>query len=140
MSILERIIERVNRNGDFYAEGTPIPLLTLEEFFNGNDVVGSIGCNLDGAPHPSVIEKVLLEIRDRPDVYNIYVQITEMDDPDWPFSDTVWVITKVDESTISEYFPKILAPNEIWEGWQNGLTYEQVEVPSGFKVIACWWD
>jgi hypothetical protein len=50
MNHLQRIIERVNRNGEFYDENTPTPLLTLKEFFDGNDVVGSIGCNLDGQP------------------------------------------------------------------------------------------
>jgi len=46
MTPLERITERVNRHGDVNDASTPRPLLTLAEFFEGNDVVGSIGCNL----------------------------------------------------------------------------------------------
>jgi hypothetical protein len=36
MTPLERITERVNRNGDVDNAATPRPLLTLEEFFEGN--------------------------------------------------------------------------------------------------------
>lgn len=82
MSHLERIIGRVNRNGEFYHEDTPIPLLTLQEYFEGNNSVGSIGCNLDDEPHPSLIEAVLVSIEKRSDIDTVYIQITEMDDPD----------------------------------------------------------
>jgi len=49
---LEKITQRVNQNGHFYNDNIPVPLLTLEEFFEGNYVVGSIGCNLDAEPNP----------------------------------------------------------------------------------------
>lgn len=140
MDYLKRIKERVNKNGDFYTESTPIPMLTMDEFFEGNDVVGSIGCNLDGAPHPSIIESALKKIKERSDVAEVYIQITEMDDPDWPFSDIAWVITTATETTIKESFPDNLAPDEIWEGFIEGNIYEKIEVPDGFVALACWWD
>lgn len=140
MDDLKRITERVNKNGDFYMEGTPIPMLTMDEFFEGNDVIGSIGCNLDGAPHPSIIESGLKKIKERSDVTEVYIQITEMDDPDWPFSDTAWVITTASENTIKECFPDNLVPDEVWEGFIEGNIYETIEIPDGFKALACWWD
>ena len=122
MDYLKRIKERVNKNGDFYTESTPIPMLTMDEFFEGNDVVGSIGCNLDGAPHPSIIESALKKIKERSDVAEVYIQITET------------------ETTSKESFPDNLAPDEIWEGFIEGNIYEKIEVPDGFVALACWWD
>ncbi len=140
MDALKRINERVTRNGAFYDKSTPTPLLTLNEFFEGNDVVGSIGCNLPGAPHPSEIWKVLEAIHSRDSVHCVYIQITEMDDPDWPFSDTAWIVTTDSESDIKILFPEDLAPDEIWEGFTEGESYEKIDIPNGYKVLACWWD
>lgn len=36
-----RLVERISRNGDPHDEATPAPLVTLEEFFEGNDDGGS---------------------------------------------------------------------------------------------------
>ncbi len=140
MNHLKRITERVNRNGNFYGEGTPTPLLTLEEFFEGNDIIGSIGCNLECEPHPSELEAILKSIKKRPDVFEVYIQITEMDDPEWPFSDTAWVIATATEKEIADCFPKKLAPDEVWEGFIEDRIYESIEIPNGNKVMACWWD
>ncbi len=140
MNELEKIIKRVNENGDFYEDNIPTPLLTLDEFFSGNDVIGSIGCNLLSEPHPSDFKKLFKSMVSRNDVSNIFVQITEMDDPDWPFSDTVWVVTTASVDDISKCFPDDLAPDEVWKGWIEGVKYESVGIPEGYNVIACWWD
>jgi hypothetical protein len=137
---LERITERVTRNGHPDAEGTPTYLLSIPEFFNGNDVDGSIGCNLDPMPSPTTFRSLLQSILDRPDVADVRVQITAFDEPDWPFSDTVWVFTTSSESEVSTWFPPELAPNEIWKGWIPGRSYEDCPVPAGFSPVACWWD
>lgn len=140
MNHKKRIFERINQVGDFYAENTPTPLLTLEEFFEGNDIVGSIGCNLEGAPHPSALKSILSKINERPDVHEVFIQITEMDDPDWPFSDTAWIVTTASENEILEYFPERFAPDDLWEGFNEGQVYETITIPYGYKVLACWWD
>lgn len=41
MTPLERVTRRVSANGDVNDLATPRPLLTLEEFFEGNDASGS---------------------------------------------------------------------------------------------------
>ena len=53
MTPLERITQRVTRLGHPDARGTPTALVTLDEFFTGNTVTGSIGCNLKGSPSPA---------------------------------------------------------------------------------------
>jgi hypothetical protein len=140
MTPLEKISKRVNRNGNPDDAETPRPLLTLEEFFEGNDVTGSIGCNLDSEPTPAQLYDLLKTIRDKKDVDNVFVQVTAFDDPSWPFSDTAWVVTSCSDDEVRSWFTEELAPNEVWSGWVESQTYEPINVPSGMAPVACWWD
>jgi hypothetical protein len=140
MNSLQRISERVNRLGSPDNPETPRPLLTLEEFFEGNEVIGSIGCNLPGAPTPQQMYAVLKVISKRSDVKDVRVQITAFDDPDWPFSDTVHIMTSASTDEVGSWFDEDLAPDDVWEGFQQGQVYEPYVVPMGSKVITCWWD
>jgi len=137
---LEAITKRVLRNGHPDDPNTPMPLLTLEEFFTGNSVVGSICCNLDPCPDPQQVFEALKRIRQRDGVADVRIQISAFDDPDWPFSDTVWVITCADSAEVSAWLPSELAPDECWEGWIESYSYEECEVPDGMQPIAVWWD
>jgi hypothetical protein len=140
MTALERITERVNRLGDPNDPSTPRALVTLSEFFEGNDCVGSIGCNLTPTPTPSEFYALLSAIAARPEVGDIRVQVTMFDDPDWPFSDTVWVMTTADATTVASWFDEALGPDAVDEGWQEGVAYEPCTVPAGMRPVSCWWD
>ena len=140
MSPLERITERVSRNGDVNDEAVPRPLLTLAEFFEGNDVVGSIGCNLTPTPNPSEFYEILKEIATRPGVGEIRVQITMFDVPEWPFSDTIWIITNAEPDEVAAWFDESVRPDECWVGWIDGVSFEPCDIPPGMKPVACWWD
>ncbi len=140
MTALSKITMRVNLNGDPDVAETPRPLLTLEEFFEGNDVVGSIGCNLEIPPEPAEFYTLLLRIRKMKNVADVRVQVTAFDDPDWPFSDTVWIITSEAPEEVSTWFPEHLQPDECWWGWTDGQSYEEIEVPPDMEPVACWWD
>lgn len=139
MKDLERIAERVHRLGDPDDPQTPRPLLAIDEFFEGNTVVGSIGCNLAGEPSPEMFYAALQAIAHRPDVEDIRVQITAFDDPDWPYSDIVYVMTSSAPEEVATWFPQELRPDETWEGFVD-QPYEPYAVPPGMKPIACWWD
>ncbi|MDX2411403.1 MAG: hypothetical protein QNK34_05550 [Woeseiaceae bacterium] len=140
MSALESITERVNRNGHPDDPDTPRPLLTLAEFFEGNNVAGSICCNLFPCPEPHQVYEILGEIEQRDDVDVIYVQITAFDDPDWPFSDTVWVVTSAGSDEVASWVPEEISPDEVWDNWIDSQPYESVSIPSGMQPIAIWWD
>jgi hypothetical protein len=141
MTALDRVTERVNRLGDPNNPSNPRPLLTLAEFFDGNEVLGSIGCNLIPTPTPAEFHSVLSAIAARPEVGDVRVQVTMFDNPDeWPFSDTVWVMTSADAATVRSWFTEALAPDEIQEGWVKGVAYEEYPVPAGMKPVSCWWD
>jgi hypothetical protein len=71
-------------------------IVSVTKFFDGNDDLGSIGCNLD--PHPGIdaFRGVLTGLLSRPDVKAVYAQISELDpgDESWPFTDTVLVAAR----------------------------------------------
>jgi len=141
MSPLQRISDRVNKNGDVNDPATIRPLLTLSEFFEGNDDFGSIGCNLQPLPGPAKFNEVLKKIATRSDVADVRVQITMFDDPEmWPFSDTVWIITSAAPQTVAEWFEAALRPDNCSAGWTDAVSFETVPVPDGMQAVACWWD
>ena len=140
MDDLRRVTERVSRLGHPDDADTPRPLLSLEEFFTGNKCVGSIGCNLPTAPTPDEMHEALKRIAERPDVADVRIQITQFDDPDWPFSDTVFVFTSSTPEEVLEWFPEDMAPDETWDGFDPSVRYEPYAVPNGARPIACWWD
>ena len=140
MTPTERITERVGRNGDVNDAATPRPLLTLAEFFEGNDLPGSIGCNLIPTPTPAEMYLLLQRIAARPDVADVRVQVTMFDDPEWPFSDTVWVMTSASPEAVSQWFEESVRPDECWQGWTEGVTFEPYTVLPGMHPVACWWD
>lgn len=139
---LARVTARVMINGNPEDRKVPTPLLTLEEFFEGNEEAGSIGCNLDSYPEPSEFFSLLTGIRSKPEVSDVRVQITCLDDPwkQWPFSDTVWIITSVDPENVKSWFPVHLAPSECWQGWIERTLYEPIEIKYGHLPVAAWYD
>jgi hypothetical protein len=113
--------------------------VTIDEFFVGNSELGSIGCNLVPTPSPEQFYTVLRGIADRPDVHDIRVQITAFDVPEWPFSDTIFIMTSAPPEEVATWFPEELKPDETWSGFTN-QSYEPYTVPSGSQPVACWWD
>lgn len=137
---LKRITDRIFRVGDPNDENSPIPLLEVDEFFEGNNIEGSIGCNLASAPTPKQFYELFRKTSGFESVHKVLVQITAFDDPDWPFSDTVWIITSSALDQVKSWFPEELCPDEVWEGWIKDCSYEPVDIPNGMQPIACWWD
>ncbi len=92
---LQKVITRINRYGDINDPATPRPLLTLEEFFEGNTDYASIGYNFySDQPAPSEFYALFKTIRDMREVADIRVEVKDHEDAEgWPATDTVWVIT-----------------------------------------------
>jgi len=66
--------------------------------------------------------------------------ITMFDDPAWPFSDTVYVMTSASDEEVMSWFPSELAPDVVEEAYPLNGRFEPCEVPAGARVVACWWD
>ena len=58
-------------------KGSPSPVVSLEDFFEGNEDPGSIACNLDKSDRLSIAEwlRILKEIRGRANVQDVLVEI-----------------------------------------------------------------
>lgn len=139
MNYLARITERVNRLGDPDDPDTLRPLVTIDEFFVGNPEPGSIGCNLLCSPTPDQFYAVFQSIASRPEVEDVRVQITAFDLEEWPFTDTVYVMTSASPEEVKAWFPEDLRPDDTWVGFAD-QAYEPYEVPAGTQPIACFWD
>ncbi|HMP52438.1 MAG TPA: hypothetical protein PKD05_12870, partial [Candidatus Melainabacteria bacterium] len=107
---------------------------------DGNEADGSIWCNLPDMPTVAEVFKILSAIRSKEEVADIRVEVTTFDDPDWPFSDSVWVITSADAETVKSWFSEDRAPDYVTVGWREDSIFEPVEVPQGMHPVLCWWD
>jgi len=114
-------------------------LVTREEFFDGNDDPGSIGCNLLEHPGVEVFDKAFQRIEKMDGVDGVYFAITEVDEKwgNWPFTDTAWIVTRLEPSAFKNIL-KPLRPDEIGE-FDEAFMNPPV-IPEGYKLIQVWWD
>jgi hypothetical protein len=119
----------------------PAPqLVTIEQFFDGNDDLASIGCNLLDHPGIDAFRDTLLEIARRPDVEATYAQIAELDPGDdcWPFTDTIFIAGAVPVATLRQALAH-LQPDSVDLAESStvpGLIRQRHSAP----VVIVWWD
>lgn len=113
----------------------------LDLFFDGNDDLGSIGCNL-GNEQPAIAEfhQTLAALRRRPEVQDIMVRICAVDDDEsWPFADTVYVISSLSQDDIERALAN-LRFDEVVAKWMYGRPPVAPEPKPGFTPYSVWWD
>lgn len=135
----QRLANLLARVGDLNDFSRPRPLVTIAEFFEGNDDDGSMGYNLCG---PEAIYAVALEIERRPDVHAVLVQVQDWEnEPGWPSSDMLHVITTADARTVRSWFPDDVAPDEwgVDENFGPPAT-EAYPIPPGYRSVFCFYD
>ena len=141
MSKRTTLIKKILAQGDMSDPAQPAPLVSLEEFFDGNEDLGSIGCNI--ADHPGITRffEVLSEVRDRADVQDVLVEIYEImeGEDEWPFSERVYVITAASADDVVQWVAE-LDPSEVQEGWSDVKPISAPEIQAGMKPYAVWWD
>jgi hypothetical protein len=138
-----RLIEIIRAQGLPRPDGrVSLPVVSLDDFFDGNEDYGSIGCNLDDHPGPARFFSVLAAIRERENVQDVLVEIHEVEESDpsmWPFSDRVYLITSADVADVAAWLAD-LQPDEIEEGWAAAPPAAAPEVKPPNRVLAAWWD
>jgi hypothetical protein len=110
--------------------------VTIDQFFDGNDDLGSIGCNL--APHPGlhVFRETLKMLEARRDVSSVWIEIYNADEGDWPFSETVLVCGQIPLQILSEVALAI-APTEV-RMLEPSRQPARRRLTGEVKVL--WWD
>lgn len=140
------LLAEIDRQGGV---GTTRPAVPLEVFFEGNHDEASMGCNLDSHPGIATFYEVLAGIRDRPDVHDVLVGITEvMPEPEWPFSDHVYVITTALPTEVVSWADRLRPDpkesdeeaDENIEWWLDRVRPPLGEVPDGARVVLLFWD
>jgi hypothetical protein len=137
----QSLIERIRQLG-LPSLDRPLPLVTLEEFFIGNDDYGSIGCNLTPMLGPKFFFEALKSIRDKPEVQEVLVEINEVVERDvtmWPFSDRVYVYTSATPDDIRKWTAS-LRPDNVQEGFAYGIPACAPKVQPGYRCYSVWWD
>lgn len=135
----KRLIETAKAHG-YVGMAPPRVLVTRQEFFDGNDDVGSIGCNLDEHPGVAAFDAAFRQVEGMDGVAGVYLAITEIDetcDGIWPFTDTACIVTRLAASAFEPVLrplePDEIAPSE--ESFAN-----PPEILAGYRLIHVWWD
>jgi len=135
----KRLIETAKAHG-YIGMAPPRVLVTRSEFFDGNDDVGSIGCNLNEHPGVAAFDVAFRQVESMDGVAGVYLAITEIDetyDSIWPFTDTACIVTRLAapafESVLRPLEPDEIAPND-------ELFANPPEIPAGHQLIRVWWD
>ncbi|GAB3786695.1 hypothetical protein [Dyella agri] len=114
--------------------------VSIDEFFDGNDDEGSIGCNL-WPNHPGIaaFRETLATLAARHDVDQVVIEINEADPgaDDWPFSDVVYVAGAVPELTLQSLLSP-LAPDEVAEMPAHDAPPYLQRISS--PIFRVWWD
>jgi hypothetical protein len=115
-------------------------IVSISTFFDGNDDMGSIGCNLLEHPGLGVFHATLAGLLTRPDVRAVYAQITELDpgEGSWPFTDTVLVVGSISTRDL-ETVLKPLQPDEVGPASPDSLSPSLSGAERSSTLVA-WWD
>jgi hypothetical protein len=122
-----------------------VPVVSIEDFFDGNDEPDSIAVNLD--PHPGLefFRKKLSAIRKRADVQDVLLDIYHIDEsdegePHWPSPECIYVISSTSEEQVEKWNGQLRADGPI-EGWIDGVTPNGApQIADGNRVWRIMWD
>jgi hypothetical protein len=115
-------------------------IVDIERFFDGNDDLGSIGCNLMEHPGVDRFRDVLTGLLRRSDVQAVYAQVSELDPGEdyWPFTDTVLVAGTIPVEELRSVV-STLEPDEVGVAEEFGVS-PSIGERHGSPVLAIWWD
>ena len=115
-------------------------VVTIDRYFDGNDDLGSIGCNLVSHPGIALFRHVLTGLLAHPNVEAVYAQISELDPGEgcWPFSDTVLVVGAIPLADL-QLAVNALQPDDVGPADQLGVS-PVVARRHRAPVSVIWWD
>lgn len=133
-------IEKRNALVEELSEASDPILVPIARFFDGNDDLGSIGCNLPEHPGIEAFQKTFAALAQRSDVSAIYAQIAEVDPGEgcWPFADTVFVFGDIREEELSRLLAP-LQPDEVGPVASFDVS-PAVKSKHPKPVLLAWWD
>ncbi len=139
---LENLLKKVNQHGNINDQNTPKPLISLEEFFIGNNDHASIGYNFyPNQPSPKAFYDLFRRIRRKPGVHDVIVQVNDqIESTDWPSTDTVWIITSASVDDVKRWLGRKFQADDLLVGFPTTPIIEDYPIPLGMKALGVWWD
>ena len=122
-----------------YTETSPRVLVTRHQFFDGNDDLGSLGCNLSEHPGLETFDSVFRSIEALPEVSGVFFPISELLDEEgmFPYTDTAIIVTSLSPRA----FEQLLAPLQPDEIHSHSEKFANPPIiPPKHHLICAWWD
>jgi len=127
-------------------DGKHFPIVTLDDYFIGNDDEESIAPNQwgDGRPPVREIYEHFKKIEARPDVQAVFVGIHQ-DWPDaerfeqWVPAENIHIYSSATQDVAEEWIDGLMSDG-IGEGWPYGKHAAAPEPPTGYRVYTVYWD
>ena len=142
-----RLIEKATA---ILEEGSTLLAVPMDDFFDGNADRQSIGVNVPADQHIGLagFRRVLSGIRERPDVQGVFLELTEVPEPDdeedadiWPTACVAFVVTSAPLPSVREWAAP-LHPRDVSEGWcvQQGVKVpiSEAELQPGMRPVRVW--
>ena len=133
-------IEKRNALVEELSQASDPILVPIARFFDGNNDLGSIGCNLADHPGIEAFQKIFSALAQRADVTALYAQIAEVDPGEgcWPFADTVFVFGDIPEEELRNLLAP-LQPDEVGPISSFDVS-PAVKSRHPKPVLLAWWD
>ena len=121
-------------------------LMTVDEFFDGNNDVASIAPNLEKKPNISDYYEVFKELRKNPRVVDAFVKINDvmiyeggkLHDNEWFYTDMIYIVGDITKEEVKEA-TRTLLPDEV--GYDDGGSIKNLDEKFKDKnVVYVWWD
>ena|SRR5258708_4415339 len=136
----------MTRLGDVSDFAIPRPLVTLEEYFTGNNDPSSIGDVRIREFTPEQFFTALKALRDRADVYDVRVEVKAPKTPDGrPATDTIWIVTSLDRMELplrgmsSEFWDRFLPDDWLTFPRRDGRITESLEIPNSMHGFGFYY-
>lgn len=140
LRVKKDLLEKIEKQGGFRPPYNRDILVSVEDFFEDNNVIGSFAANAC-TKNLDVHEfyEILKNIKTKENVQDIWIVICDIDE-EWPYSDTIYISTTASGDDIYEWFGDGF-PSEVWEvnSKENILT-EIPQLRTEFKLFGVWWD
>lgn len=120
-----------------------LPLISLDDFFEGNHDEGSLGIEQNG-PSIDQVYKKLKQIEKLPNVCSVLVEIHDdwemsLNNAEvWPAAQNVYVYTMAQLRVIRQW--TVGLPCHIYEGWIESMPLAAPSVPPGYLVYTLHWS
>jgi hypothetical protein len=142
-----RLVTKVT---EMLEEGNTLPLVLIDDFFEGNTDQQSIGVNLLPDQHIGLagFRRVLESVRSKPEVKSVYLELTEipiLDDPGddeiWPTACAAFVITQASLEDVRQWVAP-LHPRDVCLGWcvKEGVAVPvaEADLQPGLRIVRAW--